>query len=105
MSAAIEVSHSNIPFTGSHKSDTNSECPIEKSIPGWREEIEPFRESSKFWFNLWKSAGSPYKGTVFEIKNRTKNKFHYAIRRGLVKIFELKTFELLFNYNSKFFNT
>ena len=33
-----------------------------KQIPGWSEHIEPYRQTSIFWHNLWKDNGGPATG-------------------------------------------
>ena len=33
-----------------------------KQIPGWSEHIEPYRQTSIFWHNLWKDNGCPATG-------------------------------------------
>ena len=66
MSAIIESSHETVygvpvPLSGGKKNTSNpsQNCPVEKTLPGWREEAAPFKEDALFWHSLWKSAGSP----------------------------------------------
>ena len=58
-------------------------CPVTKAIPGWREDVEPQRQDSLFWHNIWLSAGKPNKGVMFEIMKRTRDIYHYAVRYKL----------------------
>ena len=84
LSAAIETSHVTIPMSGgksSGPSNPNKDCPVTHNLPGWKEEVEPFRQDSKFWHSVWVSAGSPNQGALHQVMARTKNKFHYAVRR------------------------
>ena len=83
LSVMIEASHVTIPMSGGkkHHSDPNRNCPVEKSIPGWRENVEPYREDAIFWHSVWKSAGSPSSGVLRNIMAKTRNQYHYSIRR------------------------
>ena len=55
--------------------------PPGKRIPGWSEHVEPFREKSIFWHNLWHDCGRPSNGTVADSMRRTRAAYHYAIRQ------------------------
>ena len=66
LSTLIETSHTVIPLTngGARKWDPDKNCPVTKAIPGWRAQVEPFREDSLFWHGIWLSAGRPNKGVL-----------------------------------------
>ena len=83
MSTVIEVSHSTIPMGGGGKtgSDPDKSCPIQKTVPGWRDEVMPYKEDAVFWHSVWESAGRPNKGALRDIMANTRNKYHYCIRR------------------------
>ena len=83
MTAVIESSHESIPLSGGKAPSVNPKqnCPIEKNVPGWKEEVAPFKNDASFWHSVWQSAGSPNKGALRDIMARTKNKYHYAIRK------------------------
>ena len=83
LSVMIETSYSTIPLSsgGGRKWDPDKNCPIGRVIPGWQDEIKPFKEDSLFWHGVWQSAGSPNTGVLHSIMARTKNKYHYAVRR------------------------
>ena len=40
-----------------------------KIVPGWSEEIKPFRDSAFFWSQIWKSAGRPLNTQLHNIMN------------------------------------
>ena len=61
--------------------DPNKHCPIEKSIPGWHDEVSPYRKDAAFWHSVWQSAGRPQIGALKNIMTRTRNQYHYAVRR------------------------
>ena len=52
-----------------------------KVVPGWTELVQPFCEDAKFWNAVWISAGRPLNSTLHQIMKRTRNKYHYAIRK------------------------
>ena len=49
-------------------------------MPGWNELVEPARQKSLFWHNLWIECGRPKVGNVADIARRTRAAYHYAIR-------------------------
>jgi hypothetical protein len=52
MSSVIEVTHQTIPMAGGGKrkaNDPNKHCPIEKTIPGWHDEVSPYKKDAVFW--------------------------------------------------------
>jgi hypothetical protein len=54
---------------------------VERAIPGWKDMVEPYKEDAIFWHSIWQSAGRPNRGVLKEIMTRTRNQFHYAVRR------------------------
>ena len=67
-------------ISGRGKGKTVNNCPINRAIPGWKEKVEPVRNDSIFWHDIWINAGRPNKGMIFEIMKRIRNKYHYALR-------------------------
>ena len=55
--AVLEVmnnaAHATLPVPSSKKS-------TQRIIPGWNEDVKPFKEMSRFWAAIWKSAGKPF---------------------------------------------
>ena len=74
-----------LPLAGGRRAvPASSKSSIGRSvgnIPGWKEEVEPFREQALFWHAVWVSAGRLNKGELHMIMARTRNQFHYAVRR------------------------
>ena len=52
-------------------------------IPGWVDKIQPFRDKSLFWHDMWVTCGKPRQGEVARIYRMTKAKYHYAIRSAI----------------------
>lgn len=51
-----------------------------KIIPGWKEYVEPYREKSIFWHNIWIDCGRPKLGQVADLMRRSRAQYHYAVR-------------------------
>ena len=54
---------------------------IVKKIPGWNDQVRPYRENAKFWFSVWISAGKPLNCELQNIMRRTKNIYHYQVKK------------------------
>ena len=81
--SVIEASHSCIPLSGGgrRRSDPSKSCQVSQCVPGWKDQVEPLRKDSVFWHALWKSADSPKQGELFQVMKRTRNAYHYAVRK------------------------
>ena len=54
-----------------------------RKVPGWREEVKPFRDQAYFWHQLWHSCGRPLNSEVHNIMKRTRNRYHYEYKKCL----------------------
>ena len=43
--------------------------------------MKPCRENARFWFSVWLSAGKPLNCELHKIMRRTKNIFHYQVKK------------------------
>ena len=43
--------------------------------------MEPYQDAAKFWFSIWASAGQPLNTVLHTIMKKTRNQFHYQIRK------------------------
>jgi hypothetical protein len=50
-------------------------------LPGWSEHVQPLRDKSLFWHNLWLDCNRPRTGAVADCMRRTRAAYHYAIRQ------------------------
>ena len=75
MCASIEASHQAIPLKGK---GIKKGC---KPKPGWKETVKPQRTDAMFWHGVWKSAGRPNTGQLYEQMKHYRNQYHYAVRR------------------------
>ena len=52
-----------------------------KTMPGWCEEVQPYKLESLFWCNEWKAHGKPMSGTAYDNMKDSKRQYLYAVRR------------------------
>ena len=52
-----------------------------KVVPGWVDIVRPFHENARFWNAVWRSAGKPLNTVLHTIMKKTRNQYHYAIRK------------------------
>ena len=52
-----------------------------KPKPGWTEHVRPYRENSLFWHSIWKSAGRPMNTVLHQIMKKTRNLYHYQLKK------------------------
>ena len=76
LKSMIESSHVAIPLTKKVRSKESK-----PSIPGWKQQVEPFRQDSLFWHSVWLSADKPNTGHIYKLMCWSRNKYHYAIRK------------------------
>ena len=50
-------------------------------VPGWTDTVKPFRDEAYFWHQVWQSAGRPLNTQLHLIMKRTRNIYHYNIRK------------------------
>ena len=51
------------------------------SIACWSTEVLPFKDNALFWHSIWESAGKPLNTELHTIMKRTRNVYHYQIRK------------------------
>ena len=49
--------------------------------PGWSSEVKPYQDTAYFWSQVWKSAGCPLNTELHKIMKRTRNVFHYQVKK------------------------
>ena len=52
-----------------------------KKTPGWKEIVEPYQDRAHFWHSVWCSAGRPINTELHRIMKRTRNTFHFQVRK------------------------
>ena len=51
-----------------------------KSLACW-DEVREYKQTASFWFQVWVSAGRPINTELHKIMKRTRNTFHYVMRK------------------------
>lgn len=49
-------------------------------MPGWNEHVQEYKSSATLWNNVWLEVGCPRAGIIFELRNKTKKAYKYAVR-------------------------
>ena len=70
--------NNNIPLSKVEGDKSNLSAP---PVPGWSEFVKPYRDDALFWKGVWLSAGKPMNCELHSLMKRTRNKYHYAIRK------------------------
>ena len=101
LSAAIESMHENIPLSGKKPPNKpNDNCPVTQCIPGWKEQVKEQRDTAIFWHSIYLSMGRPNRGIVYNIMCRTRNLYHYAIRKVKRQAAEIRSRKLIVAANN-----
>ena len=53
----------------------------QKQLAGWKDYVEPFQDAAQFWHSIWTSAGRPMNTVLHNLMKKTRNQFHYQIRK------------------------
>lgn len=72
-----------IPQKAQNKSRTNKadKRKHKKNIPGWKEYVEPYQDQAHFWHSIWVSAGKPINTELHNLMKKTRNEYHFKIRK------------------------
>lgn len=71
---AIDASvKAKIPSTRSNHND--------KVVPGWSSLVKPYQNDANFWHSIWLSYGKPVNCELHNVMKRTRNAYHYAVRK------------------------
>ena len=70
-----------LPLAGGRRAAPGTNRPSGGNIPGWNEDVEPFRQDALFWHSVWVSARRPNTGDLHIMMARSRNQYHYAVRR------------------------
>ena len=101
---ALEASsYQSLPLSATHAPQSVHR---RKTIPGWSENIEPYRKNADFWKSVWISAGKPLNCELHSIMKRTKNVYHFNVRKikkSEDKMKKLKLIDACLNGNADLF--
>ena len=79
--SVVESSHTVIPMAGGVRGQRSNPDLVSGCVPGWKEEVKPLQEEARLFYSLWQSAGKPHRGDLFSAMARSRNQYHYAVRR------------------------
>ena len=65
------------------------------NLPNWKEDVDPFKDTAHFWNAVWKSAGKPINCHLHNIMKKTRNQYHYIIRKKKILLEKLKRDNML----------
>ena len=77
LNCCTTASSTHIPHTQS-----SSRKAKEKTIPGWKEHVEPVHQTALFWHFIWTQCGSPRNGEVAAVRRSTRAKYHLAVKQA-----------------------
>ena len=52
-----------------------------RGIMNWNSFVQPYKDKSIFWHDVWKSAGCPANGHLADLRRFSRSKYHWAIRK------------------------
>ena len=84
LDCVVKASHSSLPVYGGRWTGGKNKG-HGKSIPGWAEDVEPIRQESIYWGDVWKKEGRPSNGWLHATYVKKKSQYHYA---GFFHVFE-----------------
>ena len=90
LSTVQEVAEASLPVPrgGQSKGKHN------KSLACW-DEVVQYKNNSYFWFQVWVSCGRPLNSEVHKVMKRTRNVYHYMIRKCMKAEENMKRSKLL----------
>ena len=75
--AVVESSYTSVPLTGSVGGVNGNK----KVLPGWSQQVEPYRQASNAAYRSWIAHGKPRQGLVHKLKLTSHAQYKYAVRR------------------------
>ena len=79
ITSMIETSHRAIPMSGGGAGGPGRAS--KGGLPGWKEEVEPFRQEAKLWHSRWREEGRPSTGPIHTTMVRSRTQYHHAVRK------------------------
>ena len=65
------------------------------NLPNWKEDVDPLKDTAHFWNAVWKSAGKPVNYHLHTIMKKTRNQYHYIIRKKKTFLEKIKRDDML----------
>jgi len=64
--------------------------PARLHLPRWSEEVSPFKQKALLWHRIWCDSGRPQSGFIFDIRRKTRNDYHKAVKKLKMKESDLR---------------
>ena len=91
LDCVVKTSHSSLPSSGGRWTGGKNRG----HVPGWAQDVEPSRQESIYWGEVWKKEGRPSTGWLHATYIRKKAQYHYAVRRAKARSDRTKAEKLL----------
>ena len=92
LGAVQEVAEASLPVPkGGQDKDKDGH---RKTLACW-EQVSRHKEDAHFWFQVWVSCGRPLNNEVHKVMKRTKNVYHYILRKSIKSEEKVKRSKLL----------
>ena len=75
----VESSYTTLPMTGGRQR-VGAGHGSRGRLPGWEHEVEPFRQQSLYWQNVWLKEGRPSHGWLHSTMVKRRTQYHHAVR-------------------------
>ena len=104
LGAVTDAAWENLEATKGTTGDQSSRA---HTIPGWNDLVKPYQVEARFWHSLWLSAGKPIHSSIPGIEHdlhifmkRSRNQYHYAVRRAQNSLKKIENDKLLSKINT-----
>ena len=57
-----------------------SRPPKQHAVAGWKEVVEPLRQTAIFWHNIWVDCDRPNHGAVADVRRKTRKDYHNSVK-------------------------
>ena len=94
LDCVVKASHTSLPTYGGRWVGGKNRG-HGRPVPKWPEEVEPFRQESMYWGDVWKREGRPSTGWLHATYIKKKAQYHYAVRRAKARSDQHKAENLL----------
>ena len=74
-----EIAETSLPMPG--KGSDKVKVQSKGVIPGWNQAVKPFKDKAYFWHQVWVSLGCPLNSEIHKVMKRSKNKYHYELKK------------------------
>jgi hypothetical protein len=94
LDSLVKASHTSLPTYGGRwvgGKNKNQGRPV----PKWMEDVDPFRQESIYWGDVWKKEGRPSTVWLHTTYIKKTSQYHYAVRRAQARSEQNKAENLL----------